>query len=601
MVEHGSDDSPATPESEDRPVSDAAAAASSPVPWATGEYAAHPERAPRIDDGLMGVSPALLARDNALLESGYWFRYPEADRVCTFVERYCRHSKGKWRGQRVILESWQRRLLRRAFGWYRPDGTRRYRLVFLFVPRKNGKSLLCSAVSLLLTAADGERGPIVVCAATDEEQARVVFDEARAMVDASPDLRKRLEVRTSVVDCRHNGGLLKVVSSKVRDGESIHGGIVDEYHQHRTADLFESIETGTGARAQPMIFMPTTAGNNVDSPCYRMWEHAKKVRDGIVQEDELLPVIYGADNSDDWRSEAVWRKANPNLGVSIYPSRLRQACNRAINFPATQAGFLTKHLNIWVHEVTGAIPMAQWKACAGRVSRDLERYRGRRAYAGLDLAHTRDLTALVVVVPWVEEDRETMPAEVWDGCGGVGFDVLARFYCPAAAIAEKERIDAAEYGRWQREGWLVGTPGDVTDYAHVREDINRVAGAFDLREVGYDKHLASTLAQQLQDEDGVSMVIVEQTYDSYTLAMQWLQRSLLARAFRHGGNEVLTWTASNMVVKVGPRGGMIPDKKRSRGRIDGMPALLMAINRMVSAEHRERGGSRVIEFVSLNF
>ena len=552
--------------------------------------ATHPKGAAKPDEGLVGVSDELHAEDMKLLAAGYWFRYEEAERVCQFIETMCRHSKGRWRGQLIKLELWQRRMVRRLFGWYRPDGTRRYRKMLLFVPRKNAKSTLAAALELFLGGADGEKGAIVLSAATTADQARMVFDAARAMVDGSPELAQHMEVRTSAIQCYLNGGVVRVISGRVQDGENPHAFVCDEYHQHKTSAILDSAETAVGARQQPLILILTTAGDMTDTPCFRLWEYAAKIRDGILSVPEFLPVLYGAHPKDDWTDPKVWERVNPNYGVSVDPEMMREACEKAKMMPTYQAAFKTRHLNLWVNDVAGFIPMDKWKLCDGG-PRKLSELSGRVCFGGLDLAQTRDLNALLLVFPWVESDRERIPESVWEANKGRGIDVLARYWLPEENIDAKSKEDGVEYQRWVKEGLLVLTPGNTTDWNYIRAEVNAVAKAVDLREVGYDRQFAHHLAQQLYEQDGVTMVEVLQTFNVLTPPMKALERLILSRGIRHGGNEILTWNASNVVARLGEQGGLMPSKRRSRGRIDGIPALVMALSRALCAESGGDGTS----------
>jgi len=519
---------------------------------------------PRLfEPGLRGS--AIEQKLDARLEKrGWWFDTNEADRVCAFFEGMLTHSKGEWAGQNIRLEEWQRERMRRLFGWRRPDGTRRYRRAHFWIPKKNGKSLVAAGIALWLMAFDGEIGAEVYSAAGNEQQARLVFDEARKMVAASPDLREHIETFKRSISHPHSGSRYEVLSAKpgTKHGFNVHGLVIDEVHEFKSRDLYDFLASGTGARRQPLEVVISTAGADVGSFGYELWELAVKLRDGILEDAECMVTIFAAEADDDWRSEATWRKANPNLGISPKLDFLKGELVKATNQPSLVPSFKRLYLNIWTQAARAWLDLAAWRRCP-RCPASLLRYRGRSCWGGLDLSKTKDLSALVLVF-----DRE-------DGL----FDALPFFWHPEDHIDERSRADMVSYRLWVDQGYIRATPGNIVDYRAIRADIKVLHRWLNLREIAYDRWSATELVQDLQDEDGVTMVEFGQGYASMNTPACELERRTLGGLIAHPENPVLTWQASNVVVRRDPAGNIKPDKEKSRKRIDGIVALVMALGR----------------------
>jgi phage terminase large subunit-like protein len=569
------------------------AAVAARMPFAGGLMAHHPERAATPDEGLVGVSPALAEEDTRLLKEGYWFDYAEANRVCRWLETCCVHSSGSLRGQPITLAPWQRRFVRRLVGWYRPSGIRRYDEAFLLLPRGAGKTELVAWLSLYFGGADGI-GPMVMMAATSQDQARILYDSCRNVIDQQPELQRHYEPMTTVIVCHRTGGLIRLLTGKARDGDRPTHGIVEEYHEHRTTAVYDSLKTGLGKSPEGLLIVITTAGFDIDGPCYRRFDHLRKVVEGIVPSPHTLPLLWHLEPDDDWTDPEVWPLVQPGLGVSVSREKYYDECREAMDFSDYQQAFRTKRLNTWMHAAKTFLNMERWKDCAGKIPKDLDGlldYYAKlghpkpTAYGGLDLAMSQDLCALAAVVPWPTPPeqheawykgvrRGKLPKDV-----GEGVDVWCRFYMPEELLAAKQKADGVPYSRWREMGILVATPGDVTDYGFIRQDILKLHSRFDLQSLCYDKQFASQFATELLNDNGVPMVEFPQTYDFYTQPMRQLQSLVIRRLIRHGGNPLLTWTASNMVSKIGAKGGVMPNKAKSRGRIDGVVAALMALAR----------------------
>lgn len=496
-------------------------------------------------------------------EPDLWFDEEEADRVCEFFERYVRHVKGEWAGQPFVLAEWQTEFVRDLFGWKRGDGTRRYRRCYVEVPRKNGKSTLAAGIALYLLLADKEAGAEVYSAAADRDQARIVFDVASGMIEQEQSLEKRTKVYRTSITVPSTGSRYKVLSADAytKHGLNAHGVIFDELHAQKNRDLWDVLITSTGARRQPMVFAITTAGvYDPESICWEIHDYALKVVEGIIDDDEFLPVIYAADRDEDWTDPEVWARANPGLGITVKREYLDREAKRAKEVPAAQNTFRRLHLNQWTEQETRWLDMDVWDENAGEVNE--AELIGERCYAGLDLSTTTDLSALALVFP---------RGETWDA--------LMRFWVPAENVQKRSTRDRVPYDAWVRDGWVIPTPGNVVDYAFIRREINDLLERFHIEEIAFDPWNATQLVTELMEEDGIPMVKHRQGFASMAAPTKELEKLLLGRQLAHGNHPVLRWNASNVSVKMDASGNLKPDKSKSTERIDGIVALIMAVGR----------------------
>lgn len=507
---------------------------------------------------------------------GLWFDEGAAARAVGFFETFLRHSKGRWAGRAFGLAGWQRTIVRELFGWKRADGTRRYRKAYIEIPRKNGKSTLSAGIGLYLLFADGEAGAEVYSAAADRNQAHIVFDEAKAMLEQSASLKKRARAYRRTITVAATRGKYEVLSADVptKHGLNAHGIIFDELHAQAGRDLWDVLNTSTGSRAQPLMVMITTAGFDRNSICWEQHEYARRVLEGMIDDPSFFAYIAAADEADDWTQPEVWRKANPNLGVSISEEYLAEECERAKQSPAYQNTFRRLHLNQWTQQESRYIPMEAWDGCA-RALPDLS---GRPCYAGLDLASTTDVAALGLLFP---------PQEA-----GEPFWWLPRFWIPEANMRERVRRDRVPYDVWVRAGLMTATPGNVIDYAFIEAELGRLAEVYDVREVAFDRWGAAQISQRLT-EQGFTMVEFGQGYQSMSAPTKELLRLVLSGGIAHGGNAVLRWMADNLAVQQDPAGNVKPTKAKSTGRIDGIVAGVMGLARAVV--HNPEAGQSVYE------
>jgi phage terminase large subunit-like protein len=501
--------------------------------------------------------------------SDYWFDEEAAERAVQFFSKCLTHTKGEWAGQPLKLDDWQAdQIIRPLFGWKRKDGTRKYRTAFIMIPRKAGKSTLAAGIANILLFADGEPGAEVYSAAADREQAAIVFEMAKGMIDASEPLRSRSTSYKRSIVVPSTASSYKVLSSDAytKHGLSAHGIVIDEVHALPNRELWDVLTTSTGARRQPLTVAITTAGYDRHSLCYELYDYAVKVRDGIINDEAFLPVIFEADKDDDWTKPETWRKAHPGLGVSVKEEYFAAECAKAQQLPGYENTFKRLLLNIWTEQNTRWLPMETWDQCA----EELPDLSGRICYAGLDLATTTDIAALVLAFQ-IE--------------GKVHF--LPFFFVPQEGIKRRSERDRVPYVDWVRQGHIIATEGNVIDYDVIRAKINELAEQYHIKEIAIDRWNATQLSTQLSG-DGFEMIGFGQGFGSMSAPTKELERRVLAKEINHGGNPVLRWMASNVSIKQDPAGNMKPDKSKSTERIDGIVASLMALGRVMESDD-ERG------------
>lgn len=497
----------------------------------------------------------------------YVFDEAAASRACEFFPRFLKHIKGPKAGKSFDLEPWQIEIVREVFGWKRPDGTRRYRIVYIEIPRKNGKSSFGAGLATYLLFADGEQGAEVYSAAGDRNQAAIVFDAAKKMVQNSPSLDKRADCykRTIVYEAMSSSYTVLSSDAPLKHGLNPHGVIFDELHVQPNRELVDTLDTATGARAQPLTIYLTTAGFDKNTICGEIHDYALKVKNGIVKDESFLPVIFGADEDDDWMDPKTWKKANPNLGVSISMDYLREKCDKAKEIVAYENTFKRLHLNMWTQQSKRAISIRKWDACAGKVVE--EELEGRHCYAGLDLANTMDVNALVYLFP------------MDDG----SFKVLPRFFIPEESLNERSKKASDMFRLWVRLGHVKTTEGDVTDYDAISKQIEEDAQRFEIKEIAFDRWNATQLVQKIMGL-GLTAVPIGQGFASMSAPTKEFFRLVLAKMLNHGGNPVLRWMVDNLMVRQDPAGNVKPDKEKSSQKIDGVVALIMALARAIATD-----------------
>jgi len=493
-------------------------------------------------------------------------------RALYFFKKRLHLTKGRWAGEPFMPFRWQRdRVIKPLYGTIGADGYRQYNTVYVEVPKKNGKSPLAAGIALELLFYDKEPGAEIYGAACDRDQASIVFDIAANMVRMSPELSAECKIIDSTKRIiRNNGSFYRVVSADAysKHGFNAHGIIFDELHAQPNRELWDTLTEGAGdARTQPVIFAITTAGYDRNSICWEVHEYARQVQEGIIQDPTFLPVIYSTDEKDDWTSPKVWRKANPSLDKTITTKHLRQACQKAQEVPALENHFRRLRLNQWVKQESRYIPMYYWDQCGEPF--DLDILHGRKCYAGLDLASTTDIAALVLAFR-VDDLIYLLP----------------RFWVPEETVRKRSKAEQVKYDTWVQQGYVKATPGNVIDYDYIENDIQQLGSEYQIQDIGFDPWGALQIAPHLTDK-GFKVESVRQGYRTLSPPTKELLRLILAGQIKHGDNPVLRWMADNVMVTTDPAENVKPDKKKSTERIDGVVAAIMALDRLYRNEDQK--------------
>lgn len=505
----------------------------------------------------------------------YKFDAKKAEKVARFIQ-LLPHTKGKWAQKRlkITLEPWQLFSICIPFGWVKKkDGLRRYSRMIIFVPRKNGKSIIAAGIGLYMFLADDEFGAEVYSGATTEKQAWEVFRPAKQMVDRTPNLKEYygVESNASNLNVALDGSRFEPIIGKPGDGSSPSCALIDEYHEHKDSDLYDTMETGMGSREQPMMVVITTAGSGIGGPCYLLIRDAQKMLEGVLDMPDLWAMIYTKDEDDDWTSELALRKANPNYDISVGGEFLAARSRDAQQSARKQNTFRTKHVNEFVGAKTAWMNMSKWNQAPERLS--LDELQGRPCYIGLDLATKIDVVAKVMVFPPYGGDPN--------------YHVHGKYYIPEARLYEEGEVNSERYQEWDEMGLLTVMDGEVVDFSMIEDDIADDMATHDVREVAYDPWQAAQLAQNLSN-DGVTMVEIRHTVQNISEPMKENEALVLSQRWAHGGCPIMTWMMSNVVAKLDAKDNIYPNKERSENKIDGPVAGIMALARAVV--HNEDDG-----------
>jgi phage terminase large subunit-like protein len=495
---------------------------------------------------------------SATAAKGDWFDVEQFERIQRFFGQL-KHGKGIWAGKPFELLPWQRDLLGALLCWKRPDGTRRFRKAYIEVPRKNGKSTLLAGLAIYMLMCDNEQGAEVYCAASARDQAAIVGDACRAMVQGNPVLAARVDVFRNVIT--FGTSKLEILSSDAgtKHGKNASTVIFDEVHTFPNRDLYDALVTSMGARQQPLEVSITTAGHDRNSLCWELHNYAEKVRDGLIDDHAFFPAVFSAPVDADWKSPKVWRKANPSLGITVTEAYLKAECDKARELPAYETTFRQLYLCQWTESKRAWISSDAWKACASSAA-DPTLLAGRECWGGLDLSTTTDLSSLSLVFPLAD--------------GSV--DVLSWSWCPERGIRIRSRTDRAPYDVWAARGELIPTPGDVVDYDFIAEKIRDVCKTYNVKALGFDPWNATQLSTQLYGE-GVPMLEVRQGYRTLSEPSKKLEALVVSRKIRHPDSQLLNWAISNVVCDQDPAGNLKPSKASSTERIDPAAALVTAL------------------------
>lgn len=523
-------------------------------------------------------------------ERGLWH---DPDTVQIWVEffRCLQHFEGDFAGQPIDLDPWELFVVWNVFGWMRADGTRRFRRAYIEIARKVGKSTFAAGIGLGLLMIDGEPGPQVYSAALDKQHARrVLHSKAEKYVKRSPYLRKRLDISktTGRITFEQNDGFYEPLGkdSDVGEGFNPHGCIYDELHAHKTREMWDVIDSGQGARSQPLVFAITTAGFDTSSFCYtEIRDQVCQILQQVYDDDEWFGCIWSIDDEectekcpkncqthikDQWQDEACWPKANPQSYFHTQIDDMRRMAREASRKPGALNNFLTKRLDVWTEQTVKWVNLADWKKSPDIIPE--AELVGKACYSALDLSANTDLTAMLHLFPYGDDELTIIP----------------RFWIPKDRIKDREHRDAAQYENWVRQGLVTATEGNVIDYKRVKFDIEADLAGFDVQNLAYDPWgPAEAIRQQLLDDgmDNDMMIAFRQGYASMSPAMKTLERLYLEGKIRGLNHPVMLWMASNVQARIDPAGNVKPDKsvnkkKTSREtskRIDGFVCLVMCV------------------------
>lgn len=510
-----------------------------------------------------------------MLETSHYDK-KKADRAVTFIENLC-HTKGKWAGTRFWLLPWQEQLIRDIFGIVKPDGNRQFRTAFVEICKKVGKSELAAAVALYLLYADNEPSAEVYGAAADRQQASIVFDVARQMVEMSPALMKRSKLMSATKRIVNygNAGFYQVLSAEVgsKHGFSISGLVFDEIHTQPNRQLYDVLtKYSSDARQNPLHFIITTAGNDRHSIAFELHTKAIDIIEGRRVDPTFYPVIYGLKDDEDWEDEANWYKVNPSLGYTVDIERLRDAYREAKQNPADEITFKWLRMNMWVSSTTSWIPDAIFMK--GNEPIDMRLLEGRDCYAGLDLSSTGDITALELMFPPRDADEK--------------YILVPYFWVPEETIPQRVKANSVPYDVWEKQGYLLATEGNVIHYDFIEKFICDLAEKYHILEIAVDRWNATHMIQNLEDQ-GFTMVPFGQGFASMSTPTKEFYRLLMEGKIIHAGHPVLRWMAGNVVVETDAAENIKVTKAKSKEKIDGIVASIMALDRCLRNEGEQQG------------
>lgn len=495
----------------------------------------------------------------------------KADRAVTFIENLC-HTKGKWAGTPFWLLPWQEQLIRDIFGIVKADGNRQFRTAFVEICKKVGKSELAAAVALYLLYADNEPSAEVYGAAADRQQASIVFDVAKQMVEMSPALMKRSKLMgaTKRIVNYSNAGYYQVLSAEVggKHGFSVSGLVFDEIHTQPNRQLYDVLTKGSSdARQNPLHFIITTTGNDRHSIAYELHTKAVDILEGRRVDPTFYPVVYGLKDDEDWEDEANWYKVNPSLGYTVDIERLRDSYREAKQNPADEVTFKWLRCNMWVSSTVAWIPDAIYMR--GNESIEAASLEGRDCYAGLDLSSTGDITALVLIFPPRDENEK--------------YVLLPYFWIPEETIPRRVKANSVPYDIWEKQGYIMSTEGNVIHYDFIEKFIMYLSEKYHILEIAVDRWNATQMIQNLEGE-GFTIVPFGQGFSSMSAPTKEFYRLLMEGRIIHGGNPVLRWMAGNVVIDTDPAGNIKVTKAKSKEKIDGIVAAIMALDRCIRQE-----------------
>jgi len=502
------------------------------------------------------------------LERDDIYPHEDGERWCRFLEKLP-HVKGKWaaKKQKLKLSPWQIFATVNIYGWKRVDNDRRrFREAYVEVPRKNGKSFFVSGLGVGHLTIDNEFGAEVYCGASTEAQAWEVFRPAKQICERSPDLLERfgIEVNAKTLNVLANGSRFAPVIGNPGDGSSPSAAIVDEYHEHKTADQVDTFETGMGAREQPLMLYITTAGSDMGGPCYTKRADVIDILKGSVEDDTVFGLIFGLDEDDRWDTPEALIKANPNYGISVEPEFLLAKLAQAKRSAQKQNAYRTKHLNQWVGAKTAWMNMLAYQACRRKKSQ-IEDYRGAECIAAVDLASKTDVACLALLF---EHEGN--------------YAAFVKHYLPedliTGAADARDVTNVKRYQEWHSAGWITATPGNIIDYSYIEDDLSELKSDYQLTSVPYDPFQATQFATRML-ESGFPMIEYGATVKNFSEPMKELEALITSKRIVFEMDPVLQWMFGNVVAKQDKKDNIFPNKERDAAKIDGVVALIMALGR----------------------
>lgn len=504
----------------------------------------------------------------------YEWSKEEAGRICRFIELLT-HTKGELAGQRVVLEPWQIFILTTVFGWRRrADGGRRFRRVYIEVPRGSGKSTLSSGVALYCLLADHEPGAEVYSFATTRDQAKIVFGDAKVMAEHNPALRERfgLQVLANALYVPSTNSTFQAKSAEgsTLDGLNTHLAVVDELHAHKTRAVYDVVETSLGKRRSSLLWCITTAGFDTSGICYEVRTMCTKVLSRLADDETQFAIIYTIDDGDDWSSMEALEKANPNWGVSVRPEVITSLLQKAKTLPSAINNFKTKHLDVWCSARSAWLDMRAWKRCE-TTGLELSDFEGQPSFIGLDIGSKSDLTVKTYLFPFEEDGKDK-------------YALFCECWLPSKAI---ETSTNSQYSGWVRSGYIQETDGAMTDLNVIEDSIREDLSRFDVQAITYDPWQATQLATSLSDE-GAPMLECRFTVQNVSDPMKTLEALVIDGRIVHDGNPVMAWMMGNVEARIDAKDNIFPRKERHENKIDGAVAAILALRGAATYEPKKK-------------
>lgn len=491
----------------------------------------------------------------------------EAAEIRLEFYKLCHHYKGEFAGKSVEPELWQCFIQGCVFGWKRKsDNLRRFSEVYEQIAKKNGKSTDAATTALYCMTVDGESGAEIYSAATSRDQAKIIFETARQMISKSPELKSFVNVLANNINVPATASKFEPVSKEAGtlDGRDVYVGLIDELHAHKNREVYDILKGGTVARLQPLIWVVTTAGFNVNGICRERYEYSKKVLEGVLEDDTLFAYIAQPDEGDDILDPKNFIKANPNLGVSVKIADLKTKAKQAKEIPAAYNQFACKHMNMWVSSFSAWLKMDKWINSGKGIDVSKNDLSHKRCYCGVDLSAKLDLTSVILDFP------------LDDGY----YAIIHHSFIPEATMIEKEKKDNVPYSAWVRQGYLTAIPGEVIEQEWIMQYIETQAKKYNIVEIDYDPWNASEFGQRMEN-NGFVCVEVRQGVYSLSEPMKDIERLAVQGKIIHYDDPVLKWAVSNVTASADSNGNIKPDKSKATQRIDPAAAMITAHSRAI--------------------